>query len=284
MSVEVFEVKIDVINSNGLGETLRSHLKDETKGLLSIAKINSEFLMRALKNEEFKKCINSFELCLADGVGVLWAAKYLSLPLVNITGLRQAQVVWQMVYSGASLVFYPGYCREPIPHAFRGTDMMYDMVELAEKNRTSIYLLGAPKETLEQVVVNLEARYPELDIVGHHDGYDFENEEIIDEINVSGAKMLFVALGSPTQEYWIRDNMKKLKFVRVAVGEGGTFNFIGGSYRRAPKIFKTLGVEWLWRLFANKNTTTTEKSRLIRVWNAVPVFIYKVVQSKIGNK
>ena len=189
-----------------------------------------------------------------------------------------------MVYSGASLVFYPKYCRYPIPEAFRGVDMMHLMLDFAEKEKLSVYLFGAPKETLEKTVENIRNDFKNILIAGSRNGYDFKDEEIVKAINDSGAEIIFVALGSPQQEYWIRDNISKLNSIKIAVGEGGSFNFIAGTYKRAPRWMRTLGIEWLWRLFANKNTTTTEKSRISRVWKAVPVFIYQVVRFKFKNK
>ena len=91
-----------------------------------------------------------------------------------------------------------------------------------------------------------------------------------------------MAFGSPKQEFWIRDNLSKLKTVKVAVGEGGSLEFIAGNFKRAPKWMQKLGLEWLWRLFMNKSKSDTG-SRLKRIWRAVPVFIYTVVKYKIKN-
>jgi N-acetylglucosaminyldiphosphoundecaprenol N-acetyl-beta-D-mannosaminyltransferase len=94
--------------------------------------------------------------------------------------------------------------------------------------------------------------------------------------------LLIVALGSPKQEYWIRDHLSRLKSVRVAVGEGGSLDFIAGEFRRAPRWMRESGLEWSWRLFMNKSKTKTG-SRPRRVWNAVPLFICKVVAWKLTH-
>jgi N-acetylglucosaminyldiphosphoundecaprenol N-acetyl-beta-D-mannosaminyltransferase len=94
--------------------------------------------------------------------------------------------------------------------------------------------------------------------------------------------LLVVALGSPKQEYWIRDHLSRLKSVRVAVGEGGSLDFIAGEFRRAPRWMRESGLEWSWRLLMNKSKTKTG-SRPRRVWNAVPLFIYKVVAWKLAH-
>ena len=286
--IKVLNVDITPLTKEQLNGEIRGSLKGKR---ILISKVNSEFLLRSLKSEEFATTLEKFDLNVADGIGVLWAAKYLSLPflakksrITNFKLLITIEAVCQMVYSGASLVFYPKYCRYPIPEAFRGVDMMHLMLDFAEKEKLSVYLFGAPKETLEKTVENIRNDFKNILIAGSRNGYDFKDEEIVKAINDSGAEIIFVALGSPQQEYWIRDNISKLNSIKIAVGEGGSFNFIAGTYKRAPRWMRTLAIEWLWRLFANKNTTTTEKSRISRVWKAVPVFIYQVVRFKLKNK
>lgn len=279
--VKVLTVRINAISKSQLLAFFLKVLSGSKKERLAVSKVNTEFLLRALKNKEFKGTLESFDLNLADGVGVLWAAKYLSLPLIRIPVIRQLQAIWQMIYSGASLVFYPAFCRAPIPEAFRGTDAMRIMLKIAEKEKAPIFLFGAPEKTLEKTVKNIQSDYQDILIAGYRHGYDFSDAEVVEEINGSGATILFVALGSPMQEFWIRNNFQKLRNVRVSVGEGGTFEFLAGTFKRAPKWMRKLGLEWLWRLLANRNKTTGAGSRVHRVWNAVPVFIYETVKYKL---
>lgn len=280
--VKVLKTNLVAISSKDLLAELKNII-DTDKKRIKIAKVNSEFLLRALKFPEFAKTLDDFDINVADGVGVLWAAKYLSLPITDVPILRQAQAVLQMVYTGASLVFYPSFCRSPIPEAFRGTDMAKTMLSLAGEEKIPVYLFGSNKETLVKAVRNIKKEIQEIDIRGFCEGYNYKNDEVVKDISESGAKFLFVALGSPKQEYWIRDNAHLLSGVRVAVGEGGTFEFLAGNFKRAPGWMKTTGLEWLFRLFANRSKTQTG-NRARRVWNAVPVFIWKVVKYKLEAK
>lgn len=257
-----------------------------------IAKVNTEFLGRALKDEEFKNTLASFDLNIADGSGVLWAAKYLQLPLTkNKVVLRQplrmlvlpAQAVWQMIYSGASLVFYPKYVKNPIPERFPGVQALYLMLETVIKTNSSVYFLGAEKKVNEKTREVLAKKYPKLNIAGGRGGIWKSDEEVVEEINKSGAKLLIVALGSPKQEKWIERYSSKLKNVRVAVGEGGSLDRIAGTFKLAPKWMEKTGLEWLWRAFANKSKTKETGHRVKRVWRAVPVFIFETVRYKINN-
>jgi len=282
-TTNIFETNIDCLIKDDFLRELKL-----SKRALKVVKINSEFLLRAKKNEEFREVLNNADLRMADGVGVLWAAKYLSLSLkakklriTNFKLLITIEAVWQLIYSGASLVFYPRYCQNPIPEAFRGTDAMKLMLKLAEEEKMPVFLFGSSSETLEKAIRNIKEEFKEIKISGSRNGYDFIDEEVIKNINDSGAVMLFVALGSPQQEYWIEKNFESLKNVRIAVGEGGSFEFIAGTFRRAPKWMRFIGLEWLWRLFANKSLTPTGGSRVKRVWDAVPVFILEVVKYKL---
>jgi exopolysaccharide biosynthesis WecB/TagA/CpsF family protein len=284
-SIELLNLRIDCLKADEFRELLKESYQGSNK--IKVGKINTEFLLRAINSKEFEETINKFDVNIADGAGVLWAAKYMSLPVTNVYILRQIQAVWQMIYTGASLVFKPGYTTDPIPERFPGVEAMYLMLGIAEGNQTPVYLLGAEKKVSDIVPGRLKQRFPKLVIAGHHAGYDFDNEAVIKEINESKAGLVIVAFGSPKQEYWIRDNIDKLINIKVAVGEGGSFDFIAGENKRAPEWMKRAGLEWFWRMFMNTNKTgeinSRAKRRYGRVWQAVPVFIYTVVRYKIRS-
>lgn len=280
--VKVLNIEVAALSKNELLEKMKGSIDDGDR--IRIAKVNTEFLERSLNSKEFEKILEKFEINVADGVGVLWAAKYLSLPLVKTPILKQAQAVWQMIYTGASLVFFPKYCQNPIPEAFRGVDLMKAMLEISSDNQAPVYFLGAKKEVLEKAVENIKKEFPNLIIAGFHDGYDFDSHKVINDIQKSGAEILFVGLGSPMQEYWINDNWNKLNNIKIAVGEGGSFEFLAGTFRRAPQFMRNIGLEWLWRLFANQNKTKGAGNRAKRVWKAVPVFTWETVKYKLNKR
>jgi N-acetylglucosaminyldiphosphoundecaprenol N-acetyl-beta-D-mannosaminyltransferase len=279
---KLFGIKIEKISGDELQIEIKKFLLGKSK--VKIAKVNSEFLLRAIKNKEFKDALNSFDMNFSDGIGVLWAAKYLSIPVVKNKLLRFAQAIWQMIYSGASLVFNPKFCRYPIPENIPGVDALMLMLKVASETKSGVFFFGATRGDLDSSIKGIKKRIPTLKVSGSMNGYDFQKMSSIspvDEINKTEAKLLIVALGSPLQEYWIQNNMEKLTSIRVAVGEGGSLAFLGGTFKRAPKWMEKIGLEWLWRLFVNKSLTHQTGSRLKRVWNAVPVFIYEVVKWKL---
>lgn len=278
--IQLLGIKIDNFSKKTFYEKVVYLLENESKKVMS--KINTEFLLRALKDQQFKKTLNLSDINISDGIGVLWTAKYLSLPLANNRFLVSVQATWQCFYSLMAVILYPKYIKSPIPERIPGVDCMYLMLEAAIETSSPVYFFGAEKEVLGRAIEIINNKYPGLKIAGYHDGYNYLDQEVIDDINRSKPGLLIVALGSPKQEYWIRDNIDKLTTVKVAVGEGGSLDFVAGSFKRAPKWMQNSGLEWLWRLFANKSKTQTGR-RVQRVWRAVPVFMYEAVRYKIRN-
>lgn len=124
---------------------------------------------------------------------------------------------------------------------------------------------------------NLKNIFPNIKIVGVHDGYLDENSEreVIEEINRLQPNVLFVATGAPRQEKWIYNNRNKLK-VDVATGQGGTFDYEAGRIKRAPVWIQKIGMEWLWRL-------ALEPSRIVRM-SVLPVYLVKLFFKKDKTK
>ena len=100
--------------------------------------------------------------------------------------------------------------------------------------------------------------------------------QLIDEINLSGAQILFVALGSPKQELWMEQYLPELQHIRVCQGVGGTFDVIAGRVRRAPALFRRFHLEWFYRLI-------TDPRRAIRQV-ALPQFTLAVFRAKLSSR
>jgi N-acetylglucosaminyldiphosphoundecaprenol N-acetyl-beta-D-mannosaminyltransferase len=246
----------------------------------AIAKVNSEFLLRALDDPEFRDFLSTTGFNIADGAGVLWAARFLTLKNTRIPALRQLQILWQAAYSLGSLTLFPRFCSTPIPERIPGVDALFIMLQAAQEADVSVYFLGAGQDINSRARLQIQARMPKLKIAGGRDGYTEDWDSVLREIDDSGAALLVVALGSPKQEYWIRDHLHQLRGVKVAVGEGGSLDFIAGDFRRAPDWLQRVGLEWFWRLFMNRNKTGSV-SRARRIWNAVPVFISRTIRWKL---
>jgi N-acetylglucosaminyldiphosphoundecaprenol N-acetyl-beta-D-mannosaminyltransferase len=278
--MKIFNVKIDKYTKAQLEGLISEAFKKSHK--IKISKINTEFLQRSLADKNFLEVLESSNLNIADGRGVLWAARYLTLPISGNRFLKSIQAIWQMVYSGAGIVLHPKSIAHPIPEAIPGVEAFKLMMKTAMDNKAGVFLFGSSDATLKLAAGNIKQEFPSLKISGTLNGYDFQKDNKIDvvgEINKTDAKVLIVALGSPKQEHWINDNINKLKNIRIAVGEGGTLDRIANPAQKSPKFINKIGLEWLWRTLFNK----TKINRFRRFWNAVPAFIYQVVKWKIKN-
>jgi len=266
-AVDVLGVRFhDLTRSEAAAEIAR--LAGEDAGTY-VVKPYSEFMPRARSDERIRDVLNGAALCLADGAGILWAANYLSL-----TGGR-ARALLQFPLSLVSLVLRPSALRRPLPEAMAGVDFTWEMLRALAESGRSVYLLGGTAEELAGAVQAIRERLPSLTITGSRDGYfrSPDTEAVVEAINAAAPDVLLVAMGFPRQEKWIAANLTRLN-VRVAVAEGGSFSFISGATRRAPRWLRRVGLEWLFRLLR-------QPSRLRRQL-ALPVFVWLVLRQRLG--
>jgi N-acetylglucosaminyldiphosphoundecaprenol N-acetyl-beta-D-mannosaminyltransferase len=114
--------------------------------------------------------------------------------------------------------------------------------------------------------------YPGLKIVGWHDGYFEDSNAVIEQINSSKANILFVAMGSPKQENWIQNNWQAIN-VNICMGVGGSFDIASGTLKRAPKVFRMTGTEFLYRLIC-------EPRKRWRIQKALLPYFVQVIGKK----
>ena len=146
-----------------------------------------------------------------------------------------------------------------------GVELMANICEMSAKNRYKIFVYGAREEVNKTAVLKLQERYHGLEIVGRANGYlrDEEMASLVTSINKSGAEILFLALGSPKQEKWFETYGSYLESVRVCQGIGGTLDSIAGSFKRAPEVWQSLGLEWFYRSVADPKRITRARSCLL---------------------
>lgn len=198
---------------------------------ISIFTPNAEMIARATEDENFRRILMRSEINLPDGVGVLLLSKKMGFNIKR----------------------------------FPGIEAMLEILTLAETLKVPVYFLGAKKEVVESMVDRLKLRYPNLVIAGYRDGYFKEEEEdsIIEEVNNSGAGILFVALGFPKQEIFI-DRYKNRLNVKIAMGVGGSFDVLSGKKKRAPEIIRKLNLEWLYRILQDPKRILNRVPNLIK--------------------
>jgi N-acetylglucosaminyldiphosphoundecaprenol N-acetyl-beta-D-mannosaminyltransferase len=231
---------------------------------------NPEILLEAHKNNKFRKILNKSALNIPDGIGILWAAKY-----AKITKNSNSKIIkfLKWIASLLAIPFYPKYLKTVLIERVTGIDLVQKICDSSANTDIKIFLLGAEEGIAKKTKKILTKKHPNLQIVGTYAGNpSLEDEKyIIEKINKANPEILFVAYGAPKQEMWISRNLKKLKSVKIAIGVGGTFNFISGKRKRAPRLMQNLGLEWLYRLIQ-------QPSRVKRIFNAAikfPIIILK---------
>jgi len=212
--VDILGVHIhDVTAQETLAHIVRFIAEGRSRQLVTV---NPEFVMEARRNEAFRRVLNNADLVLADGVGILWAARILGRPL-----------------------------RERVA----GSDMVPQIAAQAAERGHRLYLLGAAPGVAEAAARRLERVSPGLTVAGTWAGSPAESEaaDIIRRVQQARPHVLLVAYGAPQQDLWIARHLRELN-VPVVMGVGGAFDFIAGVTQRAPRWMQDRGLEWLHRL------------------------------------
>lgn len=240
-SVQILGVRFDDLTRREAAEAIVNLANSGEKSY--VVKPYSEFMPRAHRDPKVREVLNGAALVLADGVGILWAGRLLGRRL-----------------------------RE----AMHGVDFTWEMLSAVADAGFSVYLLGGTAEEVEGAAERIGERLPALRILGARNGYfrvrGAENEAVVEAINTASPDILLVGMGFPRQEQWIARNLPRLN-VKVAVAEGGSFTFISGATRRAPRLVRRAGMEWLWRL--------VRQPWRLRRQMALPAFAWLVLRERL---
>ncbi len=287
MKIDLLGISIDNLTKRQVLENIESRLK--AVGSIFIVTPYSESIVAAQKDEEFRKILNSADFALPDGIGILWAAKFLHKPSSPGEGRRwrrgRSGTLWELLISLSAIIFNPSYIRSPIPEKISGSEFVWELTELAAKNNYSIFLLGGFNDTPEKAAQALKEKFPNLKIAGFSNasppsaaGGEGESErgsDVAEKINDSRTDFLLVALGPIRQEKWICKNLPNLR-VKLAIGLGGTFDYLAGKRPYRGQFWASRGLEWLWRLL-------TQPWRLRRVFKGVLGLIYYSCKAKLKS-
>lgn len=246
------------INNKTFNETLEYLIEKAKKGREKtfVVTVNTEIVMHAKEDPQYEKVLNSANLALVDGIGVIWAGK--------IFGKKFKERI-------------------------HGVDLVKSLCkEVAEKPIT-VGFLGGKGNVAQETAECLIQKYPSLKVAfaisevskvsqvpqvprGEEAKTPFDTRDTLGtRATLPPCDILFVAFGSPKQEMWIYENLPKID-VKVAIGVGGAFDFISGRVRRAPFWIRSLGLEWLFRL-------------IIQPWRIkrqlkLPLFVFVVLKEK----
>lgn len=218
---------------------------------------NPEMIMYAKSHEWFREVLNGASLSMADGVGLLWAAKYLSLPLTHIPTLRWIQEQWQYLWTSLYVVLVPKRL-DIIPERLTGADMVWEMTKLASDRNYRVFLLGAGPGVALKAARVMQELYPKLNVVEVMVGPPHEDEiDVIQRIKQTDPQIIFLAYPADKQMKWMKEMLPQLQNV-TAIGIGGALDFIAegtamnagvdaSPAKRAPLWMQNRGLEWLYR-------------------------------------
>ena len=174
----------------------------------------------------------------------------------------------------ATIILYPKYLKKPIPERISGSDFVWDLSNYAAKNDLKIFLLGGDPTVPEQAALKLQTDIYGLKVAGTFEGSPKLEDEskILELMKKDKPDILFVAYGVPAEELWLEKNLVKTG-AKIGIGVGGTFDFLAGRRKRAPKFVRAIGLEWLWRLIL--------EPKRYRRQAALPKLVAKVYKYKI---
>lgn len=256
--IDIGGLKISAITKKEFLQEVLKRIKSNQKTFVITP--YSEFLYRAFHNPKILEFLNAADFSLADGIGIFWAKKYLEIPITAKSYWGKIwQAAWQIKYSLAAILFYPKWIKTALPEKIVGADLVWDLAKMAEQNNFSVFLLGGFGDTPELVKQKLISKYPNIKI----SGTSIKNpsdESVVVDVNRTNTDVLLVAYGPIKQEQWIYENLKNLN-VKLAIGVGGSFDYIAGIKSTPPKLIRYSGLEWLWRL-------VTQPKRIKRIFQA----------------
>ena len=239
-SLEILGCRLDILDAAAATE----HIIDAARAGsgIQVVTLGTEMVVHAQRDERFRAIVNAAGLSLCDTVGLLAVARRRGAKL-------QARVT--------------------------GVELVEHLCAVAARDDFPVYFLGGADGVAADAAAILEVRFPGLRVAGVRNGYFSEDEiaTIVAAIQESGARLLFVGLGSPRQEFWISEHLRETG-CGAGIGVGGSFDVLSGRVPRAPYLWRRFGLEWLYRLLR-------EPQRWRRQL-ALPYFVWLVFLDRLG--
>jgi N-acetylglucosaminyldiphosphoundecaprenol N-acetyl-beta-D-mannosaminyltransferase len=238
--IKILGVKIDKIDKKKAKEKIVNCFNNTKPCFITTP--NPEIILKAQKNEEFFYILNKADISLADGFGLKIAAKLIGIKLERYTG----------------------------------ADLSLDLLSLAQKKKKKVLILNWTKSlsTKKDIEKTIKLKYPDLNFLVLNNERESAKNLDWQKINKFQAEILLVNFGAYYQEKFIYLNKYRFKNLKIAVGIGGALDFLSGRIKRAPKIIRKLGIEWLWRLYQEP------RKRCQRIYKAVIIFSLKIISWK----
>jgi N-acetylglucosaminyldiphosphoundecaprenol N-acetyl-beta-D-mannosaminyltransferase len=217
----VIGLPVTVGSTENIGKEIVQKSKSGYRGYVCVA--NVHMVTTARRNEKLRKIMEKSLLVTADGLPLVWVLKQ--------SGFKEAERV-------------------------TGTDLTLQLCETAADERIPVYFYGGHPVTIKTLKAFIAEKFPDLKVVGYESPplLPLQTEvdpDVVERINKSGARIVFVGLGCPKQEYWMAAYTSHLP--AILIGVGAAFDFLAGTTRRAPEWMQGFGLEWFHRLALIKN-------------------------------
>lgn len=240
LRIDVMGVGFDNLTKSEFTAKAEDMLEKKERGY--VVTPNAEIVYESMSDDGFRALLNDASMVLPDGAGVVLGAKILGTP---------------------------------IKEKVAGIEFGEEVCKLLAKNGGKLYLLGSKPGIAKAAGEKLAQKYPGLVICGAADGYFKDEKEVIAKINEAQPDVLFVCLGAPKQEKFIKEHFEELD-VTLMLGLGGSLDGYAGVAQRAPKWMIDLSLEWLYRLLK-------EPKRLGRMMR-LPKFVLACGGEKLRRK
>ena len=265
---------------------LRSFDKlEDTKTPFFIVTPNPEQILMTQEDQTMSKILNSADVSLPDGIGLIHAIRFLSLPNCKIKLFRPFLLLFQGLEVGLATFIARDWLNDGFG-VIKGREVFMALIALANKKGWRVALLGDRFHSARLAQSALEVSYKQVRLFSF-DGPNVNKEgevvsgedvriekEAVEGINKVRPHLLFVGFGAPKQEKWVNAHLSDLSVGGVMV-VGKSFEWISGHSKLTPEWMGKIGLEWLWRLL-------TGSTNLRRIWKAVIVFPWKVFVYKLG--
>ena len=223
--MQVLKINLHILDYLSTVAIIQRWVRSAENRYICIA--NVHMLMEAYDSSNFRKIVNNADLVTPDGMPLVW--------MMRLKGQRNQSRVY-------------------------GPTLMLHILERAAQEDIPVGFYGGRPEVLTSLIKRMQTRYADLNIAysfspPFHTLSPEEDLAMVEQVNASGARILFVGLGCPKQEYWMAEHCGKIK--AVLLGVGAAFDFHSGMKPQAPVWLQAIGLEWLFRL-------TNEPRRLWR--------------------
>ncbi|MBT6691522.1 WecB/TagA/CpsF family glycosyltransferase [Candidatus Parcubacteria bacterium] len=229
-------VKIQTAPEHVVKDTLHTFLNSDNQH--QIVTVNPEFIVSAQKNKKFKNIINEASLSTIDGSGIIKLMQLIGHDISleqRMTGVQLTEILLNQAINSNHKVLF------------------------------CLYSKGLSKPN--DFFISIKEKYPELDF------QVADEKSALEKARIFAPHIILTGFGAPQQDIWIWENMHKIPSVKIGVGVGGTFDFISGRIKRAPKVMRSFGLEWLWRFLR-------QPWRLKRIHRAIFIFPWLVIKDR----